>query len=138
MQSAIIGLLHLRSRSHLKVKCQKVYIFCSLHNFYRWNIFKITWQKWSSLWHDVQNPTSRLLPPRSRLNVLHNFLTLWKIFNNLAQIITIMRLYAHNINGTTSRLLSVKGQEVHMHVCCRRGFSCPSDCLVSFFCCNWL
>jgi hypothetical protein len=35
-----------------------------------------------------------------------------------------------DIHGTTSRSLLVKGQEVHIHVRCGRGFSCPSDCFV--------
>jgi hypothetical protein len=38
-----------------------------------------------------------------RLNVLHNILTLWKILNDLAQKISIMRLCAYNMHGTTSR-----------------------------------
>jgi hypothetical protein len=52
-------------------------------------------------------------------------------FNNVAQIITIMRLSAYDMHGITSRSWLVKGQEVHIHVHCGRGFSCPSDCLVS-------
>ena len=31
-----------------------------------------------------------------------------------------------------SKSCLVKGQEVHPHVQCGRGFSCPSDCLVEF------
>jgi hypothetical protein len=52
------------------------------------------------------------------LYVLYNFLTLWKILNNLAQIITIVRLYAYDVHDTTSRSWLVKGQEVHIHVPC--------------------
>jgi hypothetical protein len=63
-------------------------------------------------------------------NVLHNFLTFGKILDNLVQIITIVRLCAYNMHGTTSRSWLVKGEEVHIHVQCGRGFSCPTDCLV--------
>jgi hypothetical protein len=55
---------------------------------------------------------------------------MWKILNNLAQIITIVRLCAYDMHGTTSRSWLAKGQEVHIHIHCGRGFRCLSDCLV--------
>jgi hypothetical protein len=43
---------------------------------------------------------------------------------------------AYDTHGTTYRSWLVEGQEVHIHVHCRRGLSCPSDCLVSFYLLN--
>jgi hypothetical protein len=57
------------------------------------------------------------------------FYTLWKISNNKAQIINIMKLCAYDMHGISSRSWLVKGQEVHIHVHCGRGFICPSDYL---------
>ena len=68
------------SRSHLKVKIMLiVHILCLLHN----NI--------------------QAFSPRSRLQVevkcfVHNFLTLLKILNNLAQIVTTMTLRVYDIH----------------------------------------
>jgi hypothetical protein len=45
---------------------------------------------------------------RSRLYVLHNFFTLWRIFKTFAQILTIMRQCAYDMHGTTSRSWLVK------------------------------
>jgi hypothetical protein len=51
-----------------------------------------------------------------KVNFFHNFLTLWKILNNLAQIITIVRLCAYGMHDTTSRPLLVKGEEAQIRV----------------------
>jgi hypothetical protein len=51
---------------------------------------------------------------RVKVITFQNFLTLWKILNNLAQIIAIVRLFAYDMHGTTSRSWLVKGQEVHI------------------------
>jgi hypothetical protein len=48
---------------------------------------------------------------------------------NLAQIITFLRLCAYDTHGKTSRSWLFKGQEVHIHVHCGKGFSCQ-DCFV--------
>jgi hypothetical protein len=90
----------------------------------------MSWHKQPPPWHSLQSSNYRLLPQRSKWDVLHNFLTLWKILNNLTQIITIVSLCAYDMHDTTSRSWLVKGEKVHIRDC-GRGFSCPSDCLVS-------
>jgi hypothetical protein len=69
-------------------------------------------------------------PPKVKVKCSYNFLTLWKILNNLAQIISIMRLCAYDMHGTTSRSWLVKGQKVHINVRSGRGLGCPLDCPV--------
>jgi hypothetical protein len=52
----------------------------------------------------------QVVTPRSMLYVPHNSLTLWKVLNKLAQIITIVRQCAYDMHGTASMSLLVKGQ----------------------------
>jgi hypothetical protein len=46
-------------------------------------------------------------------------------------LITETSKFAYDMHVITSRSWLVKGQEVHIHVCCGRGFSYHSDCLVN-------